>query len=803
MKSSSSYLKVFNKLEKANEVHKNEIAYEFPYELDNFQKQGIYGIHNNENVLITAHTGSGKTVLAIYAIANALKNNKKCIYTSPTKSLSNQKYSEFKEKFESVGIFTGDIKMNPDAQCIIMTTEILRNILYKENNTQQSSSKLLNIDINEIGAVIFDEVHYINDPDRGKVWEESIVLLPPEITLVMLSATIDKPEEFSSWIGDIKQKPIHLIPTSHRVVPLKHYYWKGTQFINNNGKDEVSWSMIEILSASGEFKNYNVMNNKFKVYDVNKIMDKLVDYLVDEKYTPALFFKFSRRKCEELCRMVRRSLLTFEEMSEIEKIFSFQMRNYKKIYEILPQYQSVYDQLLKGVVYHHSGLIPILKEIIEILYSKGLIKILFATETFSIGVNMPTKTVLFTDLDKYDNKGKRFLRSDEYLQMSGRAGRRGLDEFGSVILLPTFDLLSEIELKSIMIGKSPSVKSKFNLSYQFVLKSMLLETKNINDIISNTLIRNEYKKMSNGLQKRNEEIEILLEKYDFNEDELKVLKRYDDIYNKMNSTIFTLKKKDYQKLELEKKNIEMEKDFQNSYKRYQEYTTLLKEFDNNNNSIDHNETDILKQIDVIKSVLKEYDYIKDDNTLTKDDNTLTKDDNTLTKKGIIASAVNDCNELLFTEMIFQGYLDNLTFPEIIGLLSTFINEKDGEDKYLNDLDITDNLYDVLKKLQKLSIKLEDNESNKGLFLKMDYNLYLDFIEPAYIWASGGSIQEIYSVTAIYDGNFVKAIMRINNICDNLMDICKTIERYDICAKLENSTSILIRDITTINSLYVN
>jgi superfamily II RNA helicase len=406
---------------------------------------------------------------------------------------------------------------------------------------------------------------------------------------------------------------------------------------------------------------------------------------------------------------------------------------------------------------------------------------------------MPTKTVLFTDLDKYDNKGKRFLRSDEYLQMSGRAGRRGLDEFGSVILLPTFDLLSEIELKSIMIGKSPSVKSKFNLSYQFVLKSMLLETKNINDIISNTLIRNEYKKISNGLQHRNEELEILLEKYAFNEDELKVLKRYDDIYNKMNSTIFTLKKKDYQKLELEKKNIESEKDFQNSYKRYQEYTTLLKEFDSNNNSIDHNETDILNQIDVIKSVLKEYEYIKDDD-LNKND---------LTKKGIIASAVNDCNELLFTEMIFQGYLDNLTFPEIIGLLSTFINEKDGEDKYLNDLNISDNLYNAIKNLQKLSIKLEDNESNKGLFLKMDYNLYLDFIEPAYIWASGGSIQEIYSVTAIYDGNFVKAIMRINNICDNLMDICKTIERYDICAKLENSTSILIRDITTINSLYVN
>ncbi len=790
MKSSSSYLKVFNKLEKENEVPENEIAYKFPYELDNFQKQGIYGIHNNENVLITAHTGSGKTVLAIYAIAHALKNNKKVIYTSPTKSLSNQKFAEFKEKFESVGILTGDIKMNPDAQCIIMTTEILRNMLYKENDNQISSSSYsLNMDINEIGAVIFDEVHYINDPDRGKVWEEVIVLLPPQIILVMLSATIDKPDEFASWIGDIKQKPIHLIPTSHRVVPLKHYYWKGTQFINNNGKDEISWNMVEMLSASGEFKNYDIMRNKFKVYDVNKLMDNLVDYLVNENYIPALFFKFSRKKCEELCRMVRKNLLTHEEMSSVEKIFNFQMRNYKKIYEKLPQYQSVYDQLLKGVVYHHSGLIPILKEIIEILYSKGLIKILFATETFSIGVNMPTKTVLFTDLDKYDNKGKRFLRSDEYLQMSGRAGRRGLDEFGSVILLPTFDLLSEIELKSIMVGKSPSVKSKFNLSYQFVLKTMLLETKNINDIISNTLIRNEYNKLTSGLKRKNDEIQLLLDKYAFNEDELKVFKRYDDIYNKMNNTIFTLKKKDYQKLEDEKKKIESEKDFQNNYKKYHEYTDLIKEFNSNNNSIEYNETEILNQIEVIKNVLKDYEYIKEDDTLTK--------------KGIIASAVNDCNELLFTEMIFQGYLDDLTFPEIVGLLSTFINEKDGTEKYLSDLDISDNLYYVLKDLQKLSVQLEEHESNNGLLgLKMDYNLYLDFIEPAYIWASGGTIQDIYSVTEIYDGNFVKAIMRINNICDNLMDICKTIERYDICAKLENSTSILIRDITTINSLYV-
>jgi len=199
-------------------------------------------------------------------------------------------------------------------------------------------------------------------------------------------------------------------------------------------------------------------------------MDHLADFLVDQNFIPALFFKFSRKRCESICKTVRKNLLTFEEVTEVENLFHYYMKDYKKTYEILPQYQDVYSQLKKGVVYHHSGLIPILKEIIEILYSEGLVKILFATETFAIGVNMPTKTVLYSDLEKFDNNGLRQLRTDEYLQMSGRAGRRGLDKFGSVIILPTMSLISENSLRNMMCGKSPMLNSKFKLSYQFVLK---------------------------------------------------------------------------------------------------------------------------------------------------------------------------------------------------------------------------------------------------------------------------------------------------------------------------------------------
>ncbi len=543
----SPFLNIFTDKVCNNVIPEEDIAYQFPYELDAFQKEGIYRIYKNENILITAHTGSGKTVLAIYAIAHTLKQNKKVLYTSPIKSLSNQKYAEFIEKFGnngSIGIMTGDIKMNPDAQCIIMTTEILRNILYKP----ASESALINI--NDVGIVIFDEVHYINDPDRGKVWEESIILLPKSINLVMLSATIDKPEQFASWIGDIKETPISLIPTSHRVVPLRHYFWRSYIVESNTKekKDELKWELVEIMDEKGKFKNYDLIKHKYMQHDINKMMDKLIEFLVEQNYIPALFFKFSRKKCETICKTVRKSLVSFEELAEIENIFNYYMKDYKKTYEILPQYQDVYAQLKKGVVYHHSGLIPILKEIIEILYSKGLVKILFATETFAIGVNMPTKTVLFTDLEKYDNNGLRFLRTDEYLQMSGRAGRRGLDKFGSVIVLPCMELPSEYVMRNMMTGDSPILSSKFKLTYQFVLKILHSENFDMNGFLSKTLIMNENDKRTILMYHDKSIIENKIKELNYDEKNTgNDIVKYEKINTRLNDKLFTLKKKDKDK----------------------------------------------------------------------------------------------------------------------------------------------------------------------------------------------------------------------------------------------------------------
>jgi superfamily II RNA helicase len=810
----SPYLSVFDKnnINNINNQNNNIIpeednAYQFPYTLDSFQQEGIYRIYKNENILITAHTGSGKTVLAIYAIAHCLKHNKKVIYTSPTKSLSNQKYAEFIEQFDSVGIMTGDIKMNPDAQCVIMTTEILRNILYRSELAKNSNEKIsensgennnnlpsipseLSIDMNDVGAVILDEVHYINDPDRGKVWEEVIVLLPREITLVMLSATIDKPEIFASWIGNIKEKPISLIPTSHRVVPLKHYYWKSFTYIDpRDEKERLRWELIEILDDKGKFKNYDMIQNKYRTFDINKLMDGIIDFLVNENYTPALFFKFSRKKCETICKMVRRSLLDHNEIASVEKIFMHYMKDYKSTYEILEQYQDVYAQLKKGVVYHHSGLIPILKEIIEILYSKGLVKILFATETFAIGVNMPTKTVLFTELQKFDNKGQRLLRSDEYMQMSGRAGRRGLDKFGSVILLPCMDLLSENEMRSMLTGKSPSLQSKFQLTYQFVLKKMQNDDLLINNFISKTFIMNENDKKCEIYSSDKCALENKISELNLSEEHVQKYEEYQKINGKLGDRFFVLNKKDRIKFENQKKSMEESSWFKEYREKLETYSEWKRDLDKLEENIWSCNYLLQYNIQIMMDLLKDESYVAD---------------NKITMRGIVSTGINECNELLFTEMIFEGWLEDLDFPEIIAVLSSFINEKDpnSRDKYISDLKVPRKVENVLNKLMAKAEYFMNLEDKHKININSDYSVYLDFIEPAFIWASGGTIQDIYKATTIYDGNFVKAIMRINNICDNLKTILILLEKYELLGKIENYHEVLIRDITSINSLYV-
>ena len=442
--------------------------------LSDFQKWAIKSIVDGDNVLITAHTGSGKTLPAEFAIQHLISKGKKVIYTTPIKALSNQKLFDFRRKFPTIsfGILTGDCKDNPEADVLIMTTEILRNTLFnkkinEEGKNETKAPLMFEMDFNtELGAVIFDEVHYINDPERGSVWEQSILMTPPQVQLVMLSATIDKPEVFASWIeteknnqaiqANIPGKKMYLTPTYERVVPLTHYMWLSIHSNTFHSAKKTPYEQklndlyktpIVISNSAGVFNdiNYHKVNdvldfiNKKNTYTKRQfVLDELITYLNVNGMLPAICFVFSRKHVELAAKEITKCL--FEKDSGISAMIEKECRhiimsklpNYKE-YTTLPEYLELVALLEKGIAIHHAGMIPVLREMVELLFEKGFIKLLFATETFAVGINMPTKTVIFSGLTKYNGSTMRYLYPSEYIQMAGRAGRRGIDAIGHVI----------------------------------------------------------------------------------------------------------------------------------------------------------------------------------------------------------------------------------------------------------------------------------------------------------------------------------------------------------------------------------
>uniref|UniRef100_T1IQX5 Helicase SKI2W n=1 Tax=Strigamia maritima TaxID=126957 RepID=T1IQX5_STRMM len=472
------------------------MAYTWEFDLDPFQQHAILHLEQQDYVFVAAHTSAGKTVVAEYAIALANRNKTKTIYTSPIKALSNQKYRDFKIKFGDVGILTGDVQLNEKAACLIMTTEILRSMLYRGSDT-----------LRDVEWVIFDEVHYINDHERGVVWEEVLIMLPEQVNIIMLSATVPNELEFAHWVGKTKKRKVYVIRTMVRPVPLVHYLYTGS-----GGKSKDENFLIVNSKTKFEMKGYKEAlaamavhqakmsggragpSNKFAMRlnpkQEETMWNGLISFLDKSKLLPVICFIFSRDRCDQNALRLRSidNLTTSKEKWIIKTKFDKWIQQLKDSDKNLPQVKRMRSLLENGIGVHHSGILPILKEIVEMMFQDGFVKVLFATETFAIGVNMPARTVIFDTVVKHDGKGLRNLEASEYIQMAGRAGRRGEDKEGAVIILCKKNVPDEADMRNMMMGKPTRLASKFRLTYAMILKLFSRKHFKVEDIIKRSFL---------------------------------------------------------------------------------------------------------------------------------------------------------------------------------------------------------------------------------------------------------------------------------------------------------------------------
>jgi superfamily II RNA helicase len=811
----------------------------FSYELHDFQKWAIEGIVEGHHVLVTAPTGTGKSMPAEFALDYFHSKGKKTIYCSPIKSLSNQKFNDFTQKYPriSIGILTGDLRCNPDADVLVMTTEILLNKLYqiKSANQNTNSSISFEMDIeNDLGCVIFDEIHYIGNEERGSVWENSIMLLPRHIQMIGLSATLDNPEKFAYWLetrGEINitehNKNVYLTSKTIRAVPLLHYsFITSTQSAFKSIKDKSVHDEIKgiinkpfvIKDEKNKFNDENFikinkMLNLFKSKDIHvkrsHVLNQVTKYLTENEMTPAICYVFSIKQIEICSKEITTNLLEFDSKvpyitkRECDKILRDKFANYEEYYH-LPEYLNLVALLEKGIATHHSKMLPVLREIVEIFFARGYIKLLFATESVSIGLNLPVKTCLFTDINKHDGTSLRILQGHEYTQAAGRAGRLGLDIVGHVIHLNNlFRDVDSVSYKTMMNGKPQTLTSKFKFSYNLLL--------NLLDIGDNKLVSFANRSMVSGdLENQMTELQSKLTALNGELDGIKsyannlrtpfdVISQYNDLQQNKLSAV-NKKRKDIerqlQQITDNYKFIDQDKS------TYQKMVAKEKEIGDLKSQIETIQSYIKSGVQNVLTLLKEDKFIEGD----FNDETSLK----LTLKGRFACQLREIHCLVFAGLIEGNMINNLTAKQLICLFSCFTNiavQEDHKDNYpkTDDIEVKEIITRVADLYSEYQQKEVDNRINTGV----DYSIHYDLLNYLEEWTACQDVescklllQKIATEKEIFLGEFVKALLKINNISCEMEKIAELTGNIEFLSKLKEIPAMTLKYVVTNQSLYV-
>jgi len=816
---------------KEREEDYKEYYEKYPYELHDFQKWAIEGIVTGNHVLITAPTGTGKTMPGEFALNFFHSKGKRTIYTTPLKALSNEKFYSFTQKYPhlSVGLITGDIKTNPDANVLIMTTEILLNKLYQTKSTTNNinSSVSFEMDIQtELGCVVFDEIHFLNDENRGHVWEQTIMMLPRHVQMVGLSATLDDPEKFAYWLetrGDIvtkDSKQVFLTKKLVRAVPLIHYSFISVHNgINKAIKDKAVQEEIRnatnkpfvIQDEKGVFNDtqYQSTTKMLKLFEKHEIrvkrqhvLNKVTEYLVQQEMLPALCYVFSRKQLEKCAEELTTNLLEFDSKvpyivdRECEQIIR-KLPNYQE-YLHLPEYVNMVKLLRKGVGIHHAGLMPILREMVEMLFARGFIKILFCTETMSVGINLPVKTCIFTDINKFNGEINRTLYGHEYTQAGGRAGRLGLDKVGHVIHLNNlFRNVDYTSYKTMMNGKPQKLTSKFKISYNLLLNLLDIGDTNLVSFASRSMTTGDIDAQLKTTYYKMTELQTEIDNATRHSTNLRtpihILRDYINIWN--NSEMFSNKKKK----ETERVARQMEEDYKFlkqdiiSYKKVgdkeKEMEALQKEMDQLNSYFHSG-------VEKVLYFLTEEEFIENQTALTL--------------KGRIAAQLRETHCLIFANLLYTNKLDQFSSKQLVALFSCFTNIAVQED--LKALIPRTDDKDVKKMVLLITDaynSYQDAELKRNIVSGMEYTIHYDLLEYVDEWCNADNVesckfllQKIGTEKEIFLGEFVKALLKINNISCEMEKIAEMTGNVAFLSKLKEIPGMTLKYVVTNQSLYV-
>ena len=725
--------------------------YEFPFELDEFQKDACNCIDNGESVVVCAPTGAGKTVIAQHAIHRALEQGLRVFYTTPLKALSNQKFYDFGEKYgtEKVGLLTGDTSINRNAQIVVMTTEVFRNMLYGTNFGAVADN------MKDVRYVVLDEVHYMNDEQRGTVWEESIIYCPTNVQIIALSATVANAQELTDWINTVHSKT-ELVDTDFRPVPLRFFYFDSSQ----------PYKLLPLLTPSGQL-NKKIKPEKRDFHRGKRKSPKspvvdVVRNLYQSDMLPAIYFTFSRKKCDEqMERCASLELVTREEQAQIKQFIDEYIAEYPHLYN-----NKHLDYLMCGVASHHAGLLPAWKNLVEKLFQKGLIKVVFATETLAAGINMPARTTVISSTSKHTDSGHRMLTASEFLQMSGRAGRRGMDEVGYVVIVGTQFQTPE-EVAELVLSDANPLESRFAPGYSMVLN--LLQRFSLDE--AKELILKSFGYFSSGSR-----LQPLLKQYDLNEAEIKQrdfvcpFKLTDaDLheYDKMRH-IYVQNRQTYKKILKQEKNKnrplseeviqfgQQNKELLNKMHNFRCDTCKLYKKHSKNLEViariyarQHKlEKEMDRQRDIFwnkflshRSVLIDFGYLKEDYP---------------TDWGKTTSQIRSENELYLSQIIFSDALQNLTPAQLAAVVSAVTTEEQRTDM-MYGLPLSEPVRKSLNLIRNIRRKIDKVQKRYSVEAPLYINpFYSSLIE---LWVDGAEWETIAESLDVGEGDIVRSFKR--------------------------------------------